>query len=243
MVERRPGEYPDKAEKIANIKKLLDPVGRDAAFERLCGLFSKSWELSGTQLHNLADNLREAGFLNYRAKYLDSAEADEETAFDSAQWHIEHDGATQVTAMRIAHGLLADIDTDTRADLAVSLLNAGHLLGSKICDLIDQSYESEPSLKLFLGVEQKALRMANGLGDNLVQKNLVETYDAFSLEEFRREEGLDYFIVMVSEPGLYNLQSGDLRTLFERAQHLIYLGYGMALRDKPISNQRLEEMY
>lgn len=237
MGERIQQEYPFKAEKIVLIKKLEDPERKLSAFVGLCELFSKSWDLSKNQGRALVQNLQGGGFINYVNEWAER-DLDFEKA-NGAWWDIEFNGDTQVTAMRVAHDLLSATSPEQEAELAVSLLNAGHMLGTLAFGWRGDTLKyGADSLQAFSETETRALEMLKG-GKSCLQRLAINNGD---LDEFRRSAEFDYWLIMAVEPGVLNLgDEKDLLTLYKRALDIIYIGYGMAMRDVPITEARYWE--
>lgn len=240
MVERIQGEYPFKAEKIALIKKLVDPEEQQVAFARLCEIFSKSWELSKTQGRQLVLNLQGAGFINYANVFFDKGMDPDNV--DGAWWNIEYSADAQISAMRVAYHLLTTTNIEQKAELAVSLLNAGHILGSAACAWSVEAVENgESARRAFSETEARALQILKD--GQLAGKGLTIDCANVDIDEFRVDHRFDYCLVMVAEPGICDSDTKDLVALYKNAQHFLYLGYGMAMKDAPIIEQREEELY
>lgn len=213
-------------------------------FLRLGRAFAASPNLSNKQKGELAESLARSGLLNYRAEFLASGTNSGEA--DAARWHIETDSSVQVAAIVGACELADSKSQAERIELLVTLLNAGHMLGSR--KFLQGFRDSQTScLANFEEVERQAYQDRGVIAARLVglrtlgrdQHYLLEDAE---LEEFRTlQPGYDQALVFNLIPSLEG--SVNPLDIYRGLQNVLYLGYGMAIRDKAVAQPRHDELY
>lgn len=214
---------------------------RNQSMDVLAASLLEEPRLSNKQLDLLAAGLLNSGVLGYINEFLASETATEEV--DAAYWRMESDSRLQGSAIAMLGRLSpVTITFGERIDLLVTQLNSAHRsVAFKIeaHDIEEKQYQA--SLYNLSDYEREVFERRLIIADVLIKERLVTKPDVEELDEVTREDFKyhpQYDRMIVFD---FAVELASITTTLERfqlLQRLMYLGYGMGIRDGAESDRR-----
>lgn len=211
----------------------------DDTFLELGRLLSKSRDLSNTQKQRLAFVIQGRGILTYCRENVERLYDD---SVDDGWWDIENSGEAQSATLSITADLSCDdIDEAGFIQRLAALFNIGHGVGF---ERFENSYVINPQFSKgkYEDVEESVYASRAQICRNLVQLGLVastqiDLIEQASVEEFHKLPCFECFLVAQSFPQMRLRE--DPTELFRKLQDVLYVGYGLAMREAPVMEDRL----
>jgi hypothetical protein len=207
-------------------------------------ILAKSQKLSNTQKSKLLDALRDTGVLTYTNEFVEAEKDSWE--LDKASWDLENYGAAQISALVINWEFCStNIGQSDRIIRLGPLLNAGHMLGTEEFGYGEPSSGAN-SLKNFEQKEKNVYARRLELAAIALKLDLITKDEEYFIEESSQEDFRNcpgYDILLVFDFNEEIATEKDPLTLYRKLQKVLYLGYGMSVRDMPITEKREMELY
>lgn len=190
--------------------------------------------LSNKQKSLLVEALEDCGQLTYSKTFIQEERDPEEG--DKGRWDIEGDGQLQAETIALVYQfsdlesplLLADV-----VEKSTALMNKAHQLGTKRFQEWDKT--QKPCLDCFQKTEWEIFRNRRSLVFALVSQGMISEDNGYYLTKVKEAGDLKNCygydqLLLLSVCQELMMESNPLIT-FKKLQEVLYLGYGMAMRD------------